>query len=92
MLARHSGRDIRVTLLSKPECSLCDEALASISRVFGAENVTVVNILRERALEDLYVFRIPVLMRGDVVLAEGRIDVQEARRALALVTERSGEA
>jgi hypothetical protein len=82
----------QVLLLSKPDCGLCREALTSITAEFGVENVTVVNILEDRELEDRYVFRIPVLLRNDTVLAEGRINRAEARRALRRAIEQAATA
>jgi len=68
-------------LYSKPDCPLCREAEHAVALVFGRGRVPVLNILEDRELEDRYVFRIPVLALGEVVLAEGRITVAEVRAA-----------
>ncbi|HUG15474.1 MAG TPA: glutaredoxin family protein [Thermomicrobiales bacterium] len=72
-----------MTLLSGPDCSLCAEAERVTRAVFGMDRVRIVSITGNRDLEDEYVFRIPVLMSGRVVLAEGRIDREAARLAHA---------
>jgi len=70
-----------IVLLSKPGCELCQKAERAVGRVFGARRVRVVNILDDRALEDEYVFRIPVLIIDGAVVAEGLIGEEDARRA-----------
>ncbi len=63
-----------------------------ISEVFGRANVRIVDITANPDLEDVYVFRIPVLLFEDRVLAEGVIDRRTAREALgrARAVARSG--
>ncbi|HMM41949.1 MAG TPA: glutaredoxin family protein [Thermomicrobiales bacterium] len=77
------GRELDVTLMSKPGCELCNKAERVARRVFGARRVRVVNILEDRALEDTYVFRIPVPIVDGVEIAEGLITEDDARRARA---------
>jgi hypothetical protein len=72
-------------LYSKPGCLLCRQAERAVATVFGRAQVPVVNILGDRELEDRYVFRIPVLALGELVLAEGRITIADARAARARV-------
>lgn len=76
-----AGRQIEVVLYGKPDCELCRKAERAVSSVFGSRNLEVVNILGDRALEDMYVFRIPVLVVDGVEAAEGLIDVEDACRA-----------
>lgn len=73
--------NIRATLYSKAECPLCREAEAVVRKVFGAGNVDVIDIIGDRTLEDEYIFRIPVLVVGGRVLAEGRITMADAKAA-----------
>jgi hypothetical protein len=75
------GRPPRVTLYSRDNCSLCVEAQRTVTDVFGRDRVDVVDIVGNRKLEDAFVFRVPVLVVGGVVLAEGRITMRDARRA-----------
>lgn len=74
-------RAVPVTLYSKADCPLCEEAERSVVAVFGQASVTRVDIMGDRELEDEFIFRIPVLAVNGVVLAEGLISVDDARRA-----------
>jgi hypothetical protein len=62
---------------------LCVEAEHVVGRVFGRQAVDVVDIIGDRRLEDKYIFRIPVLVVGEKVVAEGRITMADARSAYA---------
>jgi hypothetical protein len=73
-----------VTLLTKHECPLCEEAARAVRAEFGASHVHMVNIIGDVELENEFVFRIPVLMFRNHVLAEGRITRPDARRALSV--------
>lgn len=85
-----ASRRLDVMLMSKPGCELCEKAERATRRVFGVRRVRIVNILEDRALEDMYVFRIPVLVVDGVEVAEGLITIDDARRARRLaVRERS---
>lgn len=91
---RRSGidRDADITLYSRPGCHLCEDAEARIRRVLGqaANRLRVVNILEDRELEDLYVFRIPVLSINGVEVAEGEITEAAVRQALRSPVARGG--
>jgi glutaredoxin len=76
---RPGGRD--VTLYTRPNCPLCHEAELAVQRAFGRSHVRLVDISGRRDLEDRYVFRVPVLVVREQVLAEGRITAPDARRA-----------
>jgi hypothetical protein len=74
-----------VTLLSRSPCGLCAEAEAAVAAEFGRERLRIVDITTDPDLEREYVFRVPVLLLHDTVLAEGRIerrDVRALRRRL----------
>ena len=65
---------VRLTLLTRAGCHLCDDmkavaAAAGRSRPLLLEEV---DIASDRGLERLYATEIPVLMRGETVLARGR--------------------
>ncbi len=98
-LARLAGRRapttprVVLTCYTKPGCTLCDKARASIAQATRGLPVTVrwVNILDDPALLARWGERIPVVTAGepghsgesgDVVLAEGRIGELRLRRAL----------
>lgn len=65
----------RLTWYTKPNCSLCEEAwphVTAAARALRLE-VTSVDVTTDPALQARYGHRLPVLARGDHVLAEGRI-------------------
>src|SRR5690349_14879980 len=72
---------VRVTLYSKSDCGLCREAETIARRVFGGDQVDVIDIIGDRRLEDEFVFRIPVMVIDGQVVAEGRITMADARAA-----------
>lgn len=77
MDAPSAGRRRRhVVFLTRPGCGLCDEALPRARRVcrWLRRDVVVSDVSTDRALEDEYHLRIPVVLdqRGRVV-AEGTI-------------------
>ena len=89
LTGRGAGAAPRVVLTcyTKPGCTLCDKARASIAQATRGLPVTVrwVNILDHPALLARWGERIPVVAAGDsgeVVLAEGRIGELRLRRAL----------
>ncbi|GAA2619028.1 glutaredoxin family protein [Dactylosporangium fulvum] len=55
---------MRLTLLTRPGCHLCDVAKEAMGRVADAtgEEWTEVDITGDEALEDEYGFRIPVVL------------------------------
>jgi glutaredoxin len=70
-----------IQLVSRTGCHLCEDA---------AQALTAVDVPFERLdvdedpeLNRLYDFRVPVLLVDGEVAAEGKIDVQTVRRALA---------
>lgn len=77
----------RIRLLGRPGCHLCDDARAALEPVFGRAMIDEVDITTDPALEDLYVFRIPVVLFKEQVIAEGIIDRAEAKLALRKVRE-----
>ena len=75
-----------VVVYSRNACPLCQDAEALLARRIGRKHVCIVDITTDRALEDVYVFRVPVVVVGNQVVAEGEIsdaDVIAIRRALA---------
>jgi len=66
----------RVRLMEKPDCGLCDEALASLRRLTRRTRLDIerVNVTRDPALLDRYVVRVPVLVVGDEELDVAGID------------------
>jgi len=62
--------------MEKPDCGLCDEALASLRRLTRRTRLDIerVNVTRDPALLDRYVVRVPVLVVGDEELDVAGID------------------
>lgn len=82
----------RIQLLMRPGCHLCNDAERALNAVLGSEKVELVDITQHRELEDLYVFRIPVVLLNDEVMEEGIIGKPEARALRkALINRTSGK-
>jgi hypothetical protein len=67
---------IRVRLMERPDCGLCEEALAGLRRLSRAKRLDIerVDVTRDRTLLDRYVVRVPVLVVGDAELDVAGID------------------
>ena len=75
---------IKVSLYTKPDCCLCDEAQESLERVrketpFQLEEI---DIRSDPALLESYAQRIPVVLVNGAVAFEYRVDESELRRLL----------
>lgn len=86
-----SARDIRLTLIGKPGCHLCDDAREVVACVReelaatpGAPRTTLDerNILEDDALRERYAEEIPVLLVDDEVHGYWRIDPVRLKTAL----------
>jgi len=73
---------VEVVLVTRQGCHLCDEAL-SILRALGVEP-DLRDVEADDELYALYEWRVPVVTVDGRVVAEGRIDKEEMRRALLL--------
>jgi hypothetical protein len=67
---------IRIRLMERPDCGLCEEALAGLRRLSRAKRLDIerVDVTRDPALLDRYVVRVPVLVVGDAELDVAGID------------------
>jgi hypothetical protein len=67
---------IRVQLMERPDCGLCNEALAALRRVSRRMRLDIerVDVTRDPKLFDRYVVRVPVLVVGDAELDAGMIE------------------
>jgi hypothetical protein len=67
---------IRVQLMERPDCGLCDEALASLRRLSRKTRLDIerVDVTRDSAKLDRYVVRVPVLVVGEAELEAAGID------------------
>ena len=75
----------RVTLYTKPDCCLCDEAREAIQRVQQELSIELeqVDITHDPALTARYGERIPVVVVGGVEAFEYRVDEHQLRSAIA---------
>ena len=74
-----------LTLLSRPRCHLCEEALRQIEPLaagFGAR-LRIVDVDCDQTLRERFGNDIPVLFLGSEELADHRIDAASPRAALA---------
>jgi hypothetical protein len=62
---------MRLVLVTRHGCHLCDEALASL-RALG-HDPELADVDSDDRLHDLYDWRVPVVLLDDRVVAEGRI-------------------
>jgi glutaredoxin len=69
-----------VVLVTRKGCHLCDEAL-NLIRELGVEP-ELADIDADEHLFELYDWRVPVVLVGGHVAAEGRIDRDGMRKAL----------
>ena len=72
-----------LTLYSRAGCHLCqdaEQALAALKQPF-----TRIDISGNAELERLYGWDVPVLERGDVILAKGVITARRLRQVLKLL-------
>ena len=66
---------IRLTLLSRPGCHLCEEMLDELTPLLaGRARVDIVDISTDSALAARYGLAIPVLKHGDEELCRYRLD------------------
>ena len=72
---------MRVELITRHGCHLCDEALSQLRRMGVEPDVRDVDADPE--LFDVYDFRVPVVLVDGRVVGEGRTDGQALKRALS---------
>jgi predicted thioredoxin/glutaredoxin len=72
---------VEIVLMTRQGCHLCDEALAAL-RSLGLEP-ELRDVDADDDLHALYDWRVPVVMVDGRVIAEGRIDQERLRQALA---------
>jgi hypothetical protein len=70
--------------MEKPDCGLCDEALASLRRLTRRTPLDIerVDITRDPSLERRYALRVPVLLVDDDELEVAGVDDQVIGRWL----------
>jgi glutaredoxin len=72
---------VRVVLITRKACHLCDEAL-SLLRELG-HDPELLDVDADDALHNLYDWRVPVVLLNDRVVAEGRVNAGVLRKALS---------
>jgi uncharacterized membrane protein len=81
-----------ITLYSKPECHLCDDALVMLNRLAPQYGLSIreVNILDDPALVEAYGEKIPVIIAGDGAIGRlvAPIDEKELRHYLGMAKDR----
>jgi glutaredoxin len=82
----------KVTLYSKPDCPLCDDARRALERVRArsAFDLEEVDITSRPALADAYGERIPVIALDGRETFEYFVDEQDLERRLAAAPEAVG--
>jgi predicted thioredoxin/glutaredoxin len=71
---------VRVVLVTRQGCHLCDEALGSL-RELGVEP-ELADVDAEHDLFELYDWRVPVVLIDGRIVAEGRIETERLRDLL----------
>lgn len=71
---------MKLVLVTRQGCHLCDDALAHL-RALGFEP-ELVDVDSDERLYDLYDWRVPVVLRDERVIAEGRITRDQLARNL----------
>jgi predicted thioredoxin/glutaredoxin len=71
---------VRVVLVTRQGCHLCDQALALL-RSLGHEP-ELADVDADDRLHDLYDWRVPVVLVDDRVVAEGKVDRERLQEAI----------
>jgi hypothetical protein len=84
-----TSRQPGIELLMRPGCHLCEDAYSALGSAFGRANIRLTDITsgEDPALEDEFVFRIPIVRYREHVLAEGIVTKYDARRIKRAVYE-----
>jgi hypothetical protein len=75
---------VQWTVLSRPECSLCEQLLAELAEVLSpaeAAQVRVLDVDQDPALARKYGQRIPVLLADGEFVCDYRLDRERVRLA-----------
>jgi Glutaredoxin-like domain (DUF836) len=71
---------VRLVLITRQGCHLCDQAL-ELLRSLGHDPL-VADVDADDRLHDLYDWRVPVVLRGERIVAEGKITREQLEKAL----------
>ncbi len=79
---------MKITLIGKPGCHLCDDALATMKEIVSQTHIDVewevLSILEDDELKNRYSEEIPVIKINDQVHDIFRVDPERFRKALLL--------
>ena len=78
---------VQWTVLSRPDCSLCEQLLAELAEVLSpadAARVSVVDIDQDPELVRKYGHRVPVLLADGEFVCDYRLDHERVRRHRSL--------
>ena len=73
---------VRWTVLSRPDCSLCEQLLVELAEVLSpaeAAQVTVIDVDQDPVLARKYGHRIPVLLADGEFVCDYRLDRERVR-------------
>ncbi len=75
---------MKITILSKPDCHLCDEAKQTIERVTKRLpiEIEVINIEKDPELFNQYRYDIPVIFLEERKIFKHRVDEQKLKKIL----------
>jgi hypothetical protein len=71
---------VRLVLITRQGCHLCDQAL-ELLRSLGHDPL-VADVDADDRLHDLYDWRVPVVLRGERIVAEGKITREQLEKLL----------
>ncbi len=80
----------RLTFYTRPNCSLCDKALAELEDANGAAefDLTEINILEDFEAYQRFKHDVPVLMHGEQILFRHRMTSAELIQRMAELNEK----
>jgi hypothetical protein len=73
----------RLVLLTRPECGLCEDmhaALDTLRRSHALPPLEIIDVDSDPTLQRRYGLRIPVLLLGEAMVCEHRLDAAELLR------------
>ena len=73
---------VKVTIYSRPECHLCDEAMAAIKAADCAAlyELEMVDVDSDQSLKERYGYDIPVVTLNGIMCFKHRLDSKEFKR------------
>ena len=77
---RHACLSMRITIYSKPDCHLCDNAKAILKKM--NLDFVEINIEEDPDAYEKYKWEIPVIFVDGKKLFKGRVEEEKLRRAL----------